>query len=411
MHANMKFFALAVVASVLLGSSGGQAAEALLVEKLEGQVTTAEVQAFKGFMRTVAVPENNLGNAMVYGTGGMAVESLGRMFEMSGDRELVDLMLRFTDRMLAARNDPKTGVLIWTGERNAVWPNSVAKDGKPAYAGTETGDVAGHMAYAALLILKNAGLHDRKVPDGDPFGFGATCRERALRYVKELDHTMDSFVLKWFVRPETNRFFMPDAPAYNEATRPGSTSLPVPWNQQMMLNNGFQRLAECHALLGDDPQRVKHYDAIVQVSVNWFFECAQTIMVNGQPCYRWTYAFEEPMKHIEDSAHGGYDVGGLCRAFVSGRYGITAEMMRPFANTVVHIMARPGSTFAGRVDGNRSGKRPPGTLRGNWIDLCEFEPKLLPMLYEANKGRIKGSADTAANLLWARHRLAAVRKN
>ena len=207
------------------------------------------------------------------------------------------------------------------------------------------------------------------------------------------------------MRPDSLRFFTPGSPAYDEATRLGSSNLPVPWNQQAMLTNGFIRLAECHALLGDDPERVKRYDAIVQASVNWFFEMAQRITVNGHECYRWTYAAEDPMKHLEDTAHGGYDVGGLCRAYVSGRYGIKAEILKPFANTVLYVMARPGHTFTGRTDGGSAGSRPPGTIRGNWIDLCEFAPELLPILYEANRGRIKGSPDTTANLLWQKHRL------
>lgn len=264
------------------------AAEALIFEKLEGPVTEAELRAFKSFMRDVPVPKDNQRNAMVYGSGGMAVESLGRMFEISEDRELLDLMLRFTDAMLAARNDPKTGVIVWTGEREPVWPNAVPVTGKLAYAGTETGDVAGHIAYAARLILQNDKLAAEKVPDGDPNGFGATYRERALCYVREMDHTMNTFVLKWLVRPGTQRCYQPDSPAYDAATRPGSANLPVPWNQQTMLNNGFQRLAECHALLGDDPARVKRYDAIVQASVDWFFEMAKRITVNGHECYRWT---------------------------------------------------------------------------------------------------------------------------
>jgi hypothetical protein len=387
-----------------------QAAEELIVEKLTGPVTAAEVQAFKGFMRTVPVPKDNQHNAMVYGSGGTAAESLGRMLEISGDRELLDLMLRFTDAMLAARNDPKTGVIIWTGEREPVWPNAVPKEGKRAYAGTETGDVIGHIAYAARLILQNAPWASGKVPDGDPCGFGATYRERAVRYVHDLDHTIDTFVIKWLVRPDSLRFFTPNSPAYEDATRPGSAGLPVPWNQQTMLNNGFQRLSECHALLGDDPARMKRYDAIVQAAMDWFFEKVQRIKVDGHECYRWTYAAEDPMKHFEDTAHGGYDVGGLYRAYLSGRYGIKSEMLQPFANTVLHIMARPGNTFTGRTDGGSAGKRPPGTLRGPWIDLCEFAPELLPILHTANRGRIKSSPDTTANLLWTRQRLAGVVK-
>ena len=391
-------------AAVIATLSHLRAAEEMIVEKLSGPVSAAEVQAFKNFMRTVPVPKDNLRNAMVYGSGGTSVESLGRMYEISGDRELLDLMLRFTDAMLAARNDPKTGVIVWTGEREPVWPNAVPQKDKLAYAGTETGDVIGHIAYAARLILQNKSLADEQVPEG------GTYRERALRYVHDLDQTIDTFVLKWLVRPDSLRFFTPESQAYDAASRPGSANLPVPWNQQTMLNNGFIRLAECHALLGDDPERVKRYEAIVQASVGWFFEKAQRITVNGHECYRWTYAAEESMKHLEDTAHGGYDVGGLCRAYASGRYGIKAEMLRPFANTVLYIMARPGNTFSGRTDGESAGKRPPGTIRGNWIDLCEFAPELLPILYEANRGRIKGSPDTAANLLWVRQRLAGVQK-
>lgn len=248
------------------------AADPLIVEKLEGPVTPAEVQAFKSFMRTVPVPTDNRRNMMVYGTGGSSVESLGRMFAISGDRELLHLMLRFTDAMLAARNDPQTGAVIWTGEREPVWPNSVPDEGKLAYAGSETGDVMGHIAHAARLILQNEELANEVVPDGDPHHFGKTYLLRALRYVHDMDETLDTFVVKWLVRPGTLRLYQPDSPAYDAATRPNSSNKPMPWNQQMMVLNGVQRLSECHALLGadDDMERAKQLDAIVQASIDWF---------------------------------------------------------------------------------------------------------------------------------------------
>lgn len=396
-----RIFVLVSFASISL------AAEDLVVETLEGPITATEVAAFKRHMASAPVPGDNLRNSMVYGSGGMAVQSLGRIYEISGDRELLDRMLCFTDAMLAGRNDPEKGLVLWTGRRDPVWPNAVPAEGKRAYAGTETGDIVGHIAYAAKLILERPELGATKVPDGDPLAFGATYRERAQHYVREMDRTIDEFVMKHIVRPGSLRYYSPDSPEYVAATRPGSANRPVPWNQQTMLNHGFQRLAECHDLLDDDEERMKRYDAIVQASVDWFFEMVERIEVNGHPCYRWTYAAEKPMVHFEDSAHGGYDVGGLCRAEASGRYGVTPEMLRPFGNTVLHLMARPGHRFTARTDGTHVGDRPPGTIRGYWIDLCEYTPELLPILHEANRGRIKGSPDTAANLLRVRHRLAA----
>jgi len=48
----------------------------------------------------------------------------------------------------------------------------------------------------------------------------------------------------------------------------------VPWNQQMMFNYGFQNLAVAHSVLADDPPRTARYDALVQASMDWFFQGA-----------------------------------------------------------------------------------------------------------------------------------------
>ena len=389
---------LGLLALVLCpGMATARAAEAMLVEGPTGPVTAKEILAFKRFMQDAPLATNNLHNAMVYGAGGEAAEALGRMFEISGDVELLD-------RMLGARNDPKTGALIWTGARELVWPNQAPQDGKPLYSSTENGDVVGHIAYAARLILENKKLWAGKVPGGDPLCFGATYRERAGTYIREMDRTLDSFILKWLVRPDTQRCYAPNSPLYEAITRAGTANQPVPWNQQTMLNNGFQRLAECHRLLGDDDGRAQRYDAIVKASVAWFFESVERYEVQGKTCYKWAYVFERPLRHIEDTGHGGYDVAGLMRAYVSGRYSLTAEMMRPFANTVSCVLAQPGNKFMGRVDGT-AGKHPPGGLGGGWVDLCEVQPGLLPLFLAANQGRIKASPGLTANLLWAKHRI------
>ncbi|MEI7728121.1 MAG: hypothetical protein WCO56_01005 [Verrucomicrobiota bacterium] len=400
----MKYI-LALTALLLASLAGLNAASTLVVEKLDGPVTATEIQAFKNYLREVPVPTNNLHNAMVYGSGGTTAEALGRMFEICGDQELLDRMLTFTDRMLAARNHPKQGAVIWTGQRELVWPNTEVTDGKPVYSAAENGDVVGHVANAARLILQRQNLWELKVPDGDPFGFGATYRKRALHYVRELDRTIDSFILKWLVHPGSLRFHFPDSPLYEAVTKSGTAGRPVPWNQQMMLNHGFQRLAECHALLGDDADRVTRYDAIVKASVDWFFSQVQRVTVKGHLCYKWAYVAEEPLRHIEDAGHGGEDIAGLYRAYLSRRYGITAAMMEPFANTVLYVMRQPDGKFIPRVDGTLTpGSHPPGGLRSPWLDLCEFAPELFPMLHELNRGRIKSSPDLTASLLWHKHR-------
>ena len=122
-------------------------------------------------------------------------------------------------------------------------------------------------------------------------------------------------------------------------------------------------------------------------------------------CYKWAYVFEEPLHHIEDAGHGGEDIAGLYRAYRSGRYGITAAMMEPFANTEFYVMRTPEGKFIPRGDGSLNTKgHGPGGLDGYWIDLCEFRPELFPILAEINRGRIRSSPQTTAIILWHKHR-------
>jgi hypothetical protein len=409
----MKDTILMLVALLLGPLAILHAADSLLVEKTEGPVTAREIRAFKDFMRSEPVPTNNLHNAMVYGNGGMSADALGRLYETSGDQELLDRMIAFTDAMLAVRNDPKTGVVIWTGQRELIWPNAVMEKGKPASFATENGDVVGHIANAARLILQHEKLWQVIVPDGDPNGFGATYRERAVRYVREMDRTMDSFIFKWMVRPDTLRYYSPNSPLYDAVCVAGHTgNQPVPWNQQTMLNNGFQRLAECHRLLGDNAARVKQYDAIVKTSVDWFFNSVERVTVKGHDCYRWAYSPEEPIKHVEDLGHGSYDIKGLYRSYQSGRYGITIAMMEPFANAVLYVLRQPDGKFSRRVDGSRNPcDRAPGGLNAPYLDLSEFAPELFPLFCEVNKVRINASPELAAAVLCNKQRRSILPRN
>lgn|GEM_PF-1225316 len=407
-----------IIASValLLPQDILNAASLLVVEKAEGPVTATEIQSFKNFMNEMTVPTNNIHNAMVYGGAGSAVESLGAMFEISGDHDFLNRMLVFTDAMLAARNDPKTGIVIWTGQRELIWPNAVIEKGKASGFSTENGDIVGHIAYAAELVLQNPKLWNAKIPDGDPNGFGLTYHDRAIRYVREMDRTINSFILKWLVRKDTLRYYTPNSPLFESVNRiPGTGgNQPVPWNQQTMLNNGFQRLAECHQLLGDDKDRVKLYDAIVKASVDWFFSTVESITVQGHVCYQWAYPPEQPIKHVEDMGHGSYDIKGLYRAYRSGRYGITATMMEPFANTLLYVVRQPNGKFVGRMDGSSApNAHPPGGLKAPCLDLCEFAPELFPIFYDMNipSKRFRTSPEITSSILCNRERRARLSHN
>jgi hypothetical protein len=389
---------------ILIGAIGPTCVSAdIVIESLDGPVSTAEIQSFKDHITTLPMPTSNLRNGMVYGAAGSTAEALGDVYEITRDREVLDLLIRFADHMLAARNDPQTGRMIWTGRRELCWPNGPADAPDAGYSGTENGDILAHIVYAAEWILKTRSIWNESVGVEDKFNFGATYLDRAKTYVRECDRTLDSFLIPHWIDPKTNRQRWPESELYGKlsARHERSRGKPVPWNQQAMINGAFQRLAICHEILGDDPARVKRYDAIVQASVDWLLADVIKYQVDGRDCYKWSYVEEgRSLRHVEDVPHAGYDVLLVTRAWRSGRYGLTREQVQPFANTIMYVVNKGGGKFAGRIDGQGDTR---DHLQGTYFFFTEFVPELYPVIGQAGFKRARNSPEMAGRLLWAKH--------
>ena len=128
-----------------------------------------------------------------------------------------------------------------------VWCPEPPNARNAKYAGCETEDAIAHLAYCAKLILQHRELWPTTVPDGDPLQLGATYLDRAKTYIARCDESNDDYFLKWFVEPGTNRIRSPEnQPAWAKINNNVDAI-----NRQMMFDGGYQRLAECHELLGD----------------------------------------------------------------------------------------------------------------------------------------------------------------
>ena len=288
--------------ALVSGLASKTQAATITIGSLTGPVTTSEINSFKSYVQTSVSPAaNNFGNAYVYGNTGRGIEGMGLMYEVSADRAILDRMIQFSDAMLQSRSF----MTSWTGQQEYIWPNSTTNQG-----GTEQGDILGHMAYTAKLILQTPSLWNTPVSVGDPNSYGGTYRERALTFIAEADRTASGY-LKRFVNPaQSNRYYFTSSTYWGN-----SANDPVPWNQQMMINNGFQRLAECYELLGTNPTRVTEYDGYVQTSIDWFLDTVVPYNVNGKTAYTWGYASG---RTNEDVGHGAYDIGGVMRPTSAG---------------------------------------------------------------------------------------------
>ena len=381
-------------------------AQSMVVEGLTGPVTQNEIDAFKTYMlQKVQPPDVGSGNIWVYGNSGKDIEACGLMYETSHDIAILDRMIFFCDAALAGRNDIASAanggqLLTWTDKIDPVWPSSTAY---PAGAGIEQGEILSHMVFCSKLILQNPAIWNTTVPIGDPNGFGATYKARAIKYIKEGDYVMDNWILPRFIRTsESNHYYFPGAPNTYKPLEP------APWNQAWMLTDGFVRLTECHLILGDDPTRVANYDAIVQPNIDWFFaNLKANTSKAGTACWTWAYALPTG---IEDANHFAYDAQGLWIAFYSGRYGIKFSDLVPFANTYFDIILSTvtNGIYAGRVDGTTGTGNSGGDdyVRDEYLYLTEFRPDkfLTAGNIEITTNKIPSSPQITARLLWEKAR-------
>jgi len=394
---------IAIGVGIAIGAGARPASADLLIQGIDGPVTAAEIDAFERHMMTVEPGGSNRGNNYVYGNGGKSLEGLGEMYEVTGDTAILDRMIYFADRMLAGRNDRSERRTIWTGRVEPCWPNKPATAADGAYCGTENGDVVGHIAFCARLILETPALWNQRVAIGDPEHHGATYLERARTFVAEGDKTA-AWLTTWFVNADSKRFYLPRSPGF-AALGPRyekDQGHGVPWNQQMMLASGFQRLAESHALLRDDARKTRAYDAIVKASMGWFQSELQSYRAGDRDAYKWSYATGDVnLRYMEDAGHGGYDIWGLWKAAQRSSYHIRSRTLRQLAQTVRFVMAGSDGKFAGRVDG-RGGRK--AYLGSTFLLLAKYDPALFPVL--ANRALLsqaKNRMDVAARILWMKH--------
>ncbi len=389
-----------------LSMSVPNASGRLILESLTCELTENEVNGFKEAVDDIVIPTTvQYRNAWVYGRHGKNMHAISRMYEVTGDIDLLDRLIQYADACLYLRNDYAPALIGgqdlhgWTNKLEPLWPSNL--DGEDLGGGVEQGKAIARICNAARLILSNPSLWDETVPVGDSYGFGGTYKERALTYILASDHVIDNWIMPHFVRNDEHyRYYVPNDPDYY---RRANTA--CPWNQAMMLNDGIFRLAQCHELLGDDPDRVALYDEIVQNNVDFYFSRTyKTTSSVGSTCLQWGYSIAQS-HNIDDVGHVAFTCGTLANLYESNRYAISDSLMLQFANTFYDIVLLTivDGFFANWIDGTGAGS---DYIREQFILLTE---ESRPDQYEKavetsiDSGKFYSDIPIAASVLWVKH--------
>jgi autotransporter-associated beta strand protein len=387
------------------------------IDSLSGPVTANEINSFISFMNAQTPPVTPWGavngttgdhNEWADGTGGRELEAMGELFEVSSNMTILNKMISWSDYCTSQRNDLMAATnggqrVMWTGLIDKLWCPNEPTDAHAQYAGCENEDVEGHLAYCAKLILKTPAIWNLTVPDGNPYGYGATYFQRATNYLAKCDEANDEYSLKWFINPSSSVIIAPTQSAWTVFSENVNAN-----NRQMMFMSGFQRLAEAHELLGDNPARVTQYDNIVRTNVTICLNGmvkfpGNPLTANGQTVYKWGY-YPTSTTGIETTEiHAEYDIIGLWRAFTRAKYGFTLAPLIPFGNTMVNVTYLGTNKFAVNVDGTGGIQSP---VFSGWILPADWNPQVYTCVAGSayTNNWYTGRADVDAGILFMKNR-------
>jgi hypothetical protein len=392
----------------------------LVIDSLDGDVTKHEIDTFIAYVGAIPVVPSQWNccngatthNYLADGEAGTTLEAINDLYLVTGTDpalaaervHLLDIAIAWTDAWLVHRNDLPLGEhrVMWTGHVEPVWPPEPPSNAGATYAESEVGDTVAHMAYTALNILSTRSLWNERVPDGDPNHLGATYLARAKSYVKMLEATLGYFT-RHFIDSSKLVIVRPPASAGYLASFHNVDA----WNVQMMLVGAYQRIAQCHEILGDAAHELTTYKTIVKNATNALVTHAvATRAPDGAAVFDWGYCdMGDCVGHTtgEDTGHGQYDMWGLTRAFRAGYSDATAAQMKTFADTVVHVISGGPDVYYDRVD--RKGGGTTNYLYPAWAFLAPYSPNLFKPFAGAAiaANRQQRSPIMTSCILWAKH--------
>jgi Ricin-type beta-trefoil lectin domain-like len=350
------------------------------IDSLDGDITSNEINQFVSSINSLTPPSNNWGDNM--STHGTAVQGMQRMYEATGNINILNTYIKFMDVALSHRNDQPLGEhrTMWDGTVAPGWPESSTST-TPACT---TGQIHGNIAYCALLILETPSIWNNTIPDGNPNGYGSTYKARALTYLSKVDSGLSAYITKWFVDSSTFKIHTPSDSRWSTAS--GGDTAETAWNRQALFVSAYNYAAQCHDILGDNPSFLPLYKGVVNKFATWFvtgYPSGGSVYYSsgGHNVAKWYYQIPTD-QHIENIGHAQHDIVGLFEAYESGYAAVSSSQMKVYADTTQYII-NLGSTGSWSLNVDGTGT-PSGSLKTDFIFLSQINSALYKMIAQSN---------------------------
>lgn len=299
--------------------------------------------------RTPPQLTNNIGNGLANSQLGSTLISAAQLFESTGDRRALDLALQLADNILALRNDPVNGTVLWTGRREVVWPTKEIGKYPLQYAGCENGMIVANMVLPAIHVLKTPCLWSqfpqRFANFSGPTAFSANDNylARAQRIVQAGDEVYSTYFFPWFFDASRN-IIQPNDPRWLQVGDIGASNRPglrMAWNRGMMILDGMIKLAAAHETAPvANPALTARYDDFIRVNIQAFVaDCTEVTAPNGAPAYDWDYQIGMNNTEEVKGIHAYFDVVGVMQVRDNGSFDTRSELTWSFSGLATQSSA------------------------------------------------------------------------
>ena len=251
--------------------SGDQTATYSLLSS-QGAVTEDEINQYLSIMEHVPLVSDNYQRDFSWNYAEYLM-GLGKLYQVSGDRRLLDTMIAGCERMLARRNDQLDKLFLYIDEATLpVWPSlqqkwSINNKAVPFTNLLMTANILQPIAYAAWLIAHDPSLTEAINKNGQSY------RMKAQHFLAETEVTLKHFALSpLWLNPNTQLFqhantlrmtHIDEVPHYK-------IGQPVAFNRGLTMASVMHYVAASHRKFDQKKATASHYEDIIRQQLAFF---------------------------------------------------------------------------------------------------------------------------------------------
>ncbi|MDG2471754.1 MAG: hypothetical protein P8M71_01390 [Pseudomonadales bacterium] len=315
------------------------------LSSIQGPVTENEINQYLSILKRVPSVKDNYQRDFSWNYAEYLM-GLGKLYQASGDRRLLDKMIAGCERILARRNDRLDKLILYIDNATLpVWPSlqqkwSINNKPVPFTNLLMTANILQPIAYAAWLIAHEPSLTSTIDNSDQPY------IDAAQRFLTETEITLKHYALSpLWLNPNTQLFQHANTRRMTHIDEVPSHKIgkPVSFNRALSMASVLHYVAASHRQLKQNDTLASQYEHIIRQQLSFFEQHSQINDKNNHLNKPRIWNFDanqhqETQPQAEDIFHGGLVAAALVILYNDGEnpYGLNEQFIQQVAASYLY---------------------------------------------------------------------------